>query len=79
MAVQAVARMTGKNETAAQNFFLLDKDVSLYFHYSTLHSICARVFHTLICNILSMCNKYEVYMHRTHKKGLLETDLRAFI
>nr|KJB09851.1 hypothetical protein B456_001G170700 [Gossypium raimondii] len=26
MAVQAVARMTGKNETAAQNFFLLDKD-----------------------------------------------------
>ncbi|KAG4154287.1 hypothetical protein ERO13_D03G049150v2 [Gossypium hirsutum] len=27
MAVQAVVRMTGNAETAAQNFFVLDKDV----------------------------------------------------
>ncbi|GKV50300.1 hypothetical protein SLEP1_g57013 [Rubroshorea leprosula] len=28
MAVQAVSKMTGNNETAARNFFLIDKDVS---------------------------------------------------
>ncbi|KAG4148904.1 hypothetical protein ERO13_D05G312100v2 [Gossypium hirsutum] len=42
MAVQAVVRMTGNADTAAQNFFLLDKDVQ--FCTSFLHPICAKPF-----------------------------------
>nr|KJB72787.1 hypothetical protein B456_011G197700 [Gossypium raimondii] len=79
MAVQAVVRMTGNADIAAQNFFLLDKDVqfSAFFHINAV-KVSGVVNSGAFCDAFTITLKNIIIIIRKPICKLVQTNLATY-